>query len=273
MRTLQVELERYVLLNDLAADTREWYRRVVSVYRGWAKSGEVFDELSISRLLADKQARGRSPYYLKSLRNGLVALLRSIRGDAPIGRVRSVKCPPLSPESWSPAEVARLLSPGCDCMTEGSRFKWQLAILLAYYLSLDRCDVERVELSHFAGTGALVYCRRKTGVALGGGIPVDMLAVIRERCPHRGPICKMHVTPEWFRKVFAGIVGRAGLHGTFKKLRKSSGSLVERQQPGTGHKHCGNSRRIFERHYEDRRVTRAAPSMPPVIAWKPPGQP
>lgn len=267
MRTLQTELERYVLFNDLTAETRAWYRRVASVFTRWSSDAgsDTFDELAITQFLADKQASGVSPYYLKSLRNGLVALLRSIRGEAPVGRVRGVRCPPLQPEAWEPHEVARLLSPGCNPIPEPGQFKWQLAILLAYYLSLDRCDVERVEQTHFADSGALIYARQKTGVLLGGGIPLGMLAVIRERCPRRGPICRMHVTPEWFRRTFAAIVARAGLFGTFKKLRKSSGSLVEAAQPGMGHKHVGNSRRIFELHYEDRRLTRAVPTMPPEI--------
>lgn len=262
MHTLSSELNRYVLFNDLAAETRDWYRRIVSVYQHWPGSDQPFNELSISRFLADKQP-GHSPYYLKSLRNGLVALLRSIRGEAPIGRVRGVRCPPLHPEAWTAAEVARLLSPGCDSMPD--RFRWQLCILLAYYLGLDRCDVERVEQSHFADSGALIYARRKTGAALGGGIPRDMLAVIRARCPRSGPICRMGITPEWFRRTFAGIVARAGLFGTFKKLRKSSGSLVEAACPGQGHKHLGNTRRVFEAHYEARKLTRAETTMPPEI--------
>lgn len=65
--------------------------------------------------------------------------------------------------------------------------------------------------------------------------------------------------------MFGRIVARAGLFGTFKRLRKSSGSLVEAAAPGMGHKHLGNTRAIFEKHYEARRLTRPHPTLPPVL--------
>jgi hypothetical protein len=266
--TLKQELDRYVLYHDLAAETRAWYRRIVSVYCSWAGSDPPaveFNGESISRFLADKQAAKRSPYYVKSLRNGLRAVLGAIRGDGPIERVRGIRCPPLDPDGWTPAEVERLLSPGCDRLPDASRFKWQLCILLGHYLGLDRCDIERLEQTNFAPNGGIIFRRRKTGTSPCGGVPIELLAVIRERCPRKGPICRMGISPEWFRQVFAGISARAGLFGTFKKLRKSSGSMVEKDRPGTGHKHLGNTRAIFEKHYEVWRLTRAEPTMPPQI--------
>lgn len=267
-RTLKSALDQYVLYHDLAPETRAWYRRVVSVYCTWAGGDPLIQEFNgeqISRLLADKQSAGRSPHYVKSLRNGLVAVLRDVRGKEPVERVRGVRAPRLHPEAWTAAEVERLLSPGCDQMPEMSRWKWELCISLAHYTGLDRCDIERLEQSHFAENGGLVFSRRKTGGEPTGGIPPRLLAMIRERCPRKGPICRMGISKEWFRKVFAGIVQRAGLFGTFKKLRKSSGSLVEAAQPGKGHKHLGNTRAIFERHYESRRLTQPEPTMPTAI--------
>jgi hypothetical protein len=57
------------------------------------------------------------------------------------------------------------------------------------------------------------------------------------------------VGEEHFRVEFAKIVKAAGLVGTFKKLRKSSGSRAEQLNAGSGHVHLGNSRRVFEQHY------------------------
>ena len=268
VRTLKQELDQYVLYHDLAADTRAWYRRIVSVYCTWAKCDPPADQFngeSISRFLADKQAADLSPYYIKSLRNGLRAVLGAIRGNDPIERVRGVRCPPLEPDGWNAGEVERLLSPGCDGMPDASRFRWQLCIALAHYLGLDRCDIERLEQRHLTDNGALIYRRRKTGAAPSGGVPLELLAIIRQHCPRKGPICRMGITAEWFRVIFARIVARAGLFGTFKKLRKSSGSLVEAANPGTGHKHLGNTRAIFEKHYEVWKFTRGDPTMPPRI--------
>lgn len=266
--TLRTAVENYVLYHDLKAETRDWYKRIASVFCNWAGGDPLLDQFNgeaISRCLADKQAAGRSPYYLRSLRNGLVAILHEIRGNQPVERIRGVRCPPLEPEAWTAAEVERLLSPGCDHMPEGSRWRWQLIIALAYYTGLDRCDLERIERRHFTAEGALIYRRQKTGGAVGGGVPGEVLAEIDRRCPAKGPILRMGISPEWFRRVFARVVARAGLHGTFKRLRKSSGSLVEREKPGAGHKHLGNTRGVFERHYEARAITRAEPTLPPAI--------
>ena len=48
---------------------------------------------------------------------------------------------------------------------------------------------------------------------------------------------------------FSRIVAKAGLDGSFKKLRKSSGTRAEQLEPGRGHIHLGNSRKVFEQHY------------------------
>lgn len=270
MATLKQRLDEYVLYHDLAAETVKWYRRIVNVFCSWA-GGDVpadkFDGIAISRMLADKKALGRSPYYIRSLRNGLVAVLHEIRGNAPVERIRGVRCPPLQPEAWSPAEVELLINDGCKGMTFDSQWRWQLCIALAYYTGLDRCDIERLERRHFGDDGAVFYNRRKTGGEPTSGIPVELLRYMESRCPHKGPMLRMGISPEWFRKVFGGIVERAGLHGTFKKLRKSSGSLVERDNRGMGHKHLGNSRAIFEKHYEAKKVTRGEATMPPPIRF------
>lgn len=266
--TLRAALEDYCLYRDLAPATRKWYRRIINVFCTWHGGNPLLEEFTgeaISRCIADKHAAGRSPYYLRSLRSGLVALLHEIRGNAPVERVRGVRCPPLEPMGWTAAEVERLITVGCAAMPDASRAKWQLIILLAYYLGLDRCDLERLEQRHFRSDGALIFRRSKTGGAMGSGIPLDLLAYIREHCPRHGPIVRTGVSPEWFRRIFAGIVKRAALFGSFKLLRKSSGSLVERDKPGAGHKHLGNTQAIFERHYEIREMTRAEPTLPPTI--------
>lgn len=266
--TLRGALENYLLYRDLASETVAWYRRIVSVFVGWAGADVPLAEFNgeqISRMILHKRELGRSPHYLRSLRNGLVALMHDIRGDGPRERVRGVRCPPLEPEGWTAAEVELLLSKGCQDMPPASQAKWRLCIALAYYTGLDRCDIERLEQKHFAANGALLLRRRKTNGASTGGVPPELLAAIRSDCPTRGPICCMGVTPEWFRNVFGRIVKRAGLFGTFKKLRKTSGSSVERLEPGRGHKHLGNTRAIFERHYEVRRLSQPEPTLPERI--------
>lgn len=273
--TLKDAVARYLLYRDLAKGTASYYRRICSAFAGWA-GGDVllveFNGEAISRFLQFKQQAGRSTHYVRSLRNGLMALLRDVRGSDPVERVRTIKTKPLDPQCWSPDEVEKLLA-ACGEMPEASRWRWALIIAIAYYTGLDRVDLERITRAEFDARGTLFTHRSKTGAAVVVCVATEVLAEIDLRCPLEGPILCMGITPEWFRQVFKGIVRRAGLVGTFKKFRKTSGSLVERDAPGMGHKHLGNSRAIFERHYEARRITRSEPTMPPRIRFNPPDPP
>lgn len=273
--TLKEAVARYLLYRDLAKGTTIYYRRICSTFAGWA-GGDVllveFNGEAISRFLQEKQQAGKSTHYVRSLRNGLMALLRDVRGSEPVERVRTIKTKPLDPQCWSPADVERLLA-ACAEMPPASEWRWRLMIALAYYTGLDRCDLERITLAEFDARGTLYTHRSKTGAPVVVCVAPDVMAMIQERCPREGPILRMGITPEWFRQIFRGIVERAGLSGTFKKFRKTSGSLVEQIRPGTGHKHLGNSRGIFERHYEARKITRSEPTMPPAIRLQPPDPP
>ena len=114
--SLTAAVENYILFHDLAAGTRDWYRRIAGVFCKWAGGDVPIDRFSgeqISRLLADKLAEGRSPHYLKSLRNGLAAVLRDVKGGA-IDRIRTIRTPPLEPEAWSADEVAKALADDKD---------------------------------------------------------------------------------------------------------------------------------------------------------------
>ncbi len=265
--TLRGALARYVLYHTLAPETIAWYSRAVSVYCGWA-GGDVplqeFNGERISQMLLAKQRAGRSAYYVKSLRGGLIALLRDIRGDAPIERVRSIRTPQLDPTALTAAEVERLLA-ACHALPIRCRWYYQLMIALGYYTGLDAADIWRLERRTIGDDGSIFFRRGKTGSPVYVQIPPDVLAMIDKHCPNHGPILKRTMSKEWFRQILRGIFARAKLCGTFKTLRKSSGSGVEAESPGTGHRHLGNTRAIFEKHYEARRITRDKPTMPPRL--------
>lgn len=60
------------------------------------------------------------------------------------------------------------------------------------------------------------------------------------------------------------VVAAAGLVGTFKTLRKTSGTQAE-ILTGRGHEHLANTRGIFEKHYLDRRRVHREPVRLPRI--------
>lgn len=69
-----------------------------------------------------------------------------------------------------------------------------------------------------------------------------------------------------FRRHFGKIVKGAKVNrGTFKWLRRASGSYVEALQPGAGHKHLGHqSAAVFAKHY-DARLGAATLPLPPEL--------
>jgi hypothetical protein len=113
--------------------------------------------------------------------------------------------------------------------------------------------------------GTLEIARSKTGRLAFVAVPREVLDSVR---PYRDGRCWPLLTSrEWFRRTFAKIVKRAGLFGTFPKLRKSSGTYAELLNPGRGHEHLANSRKIFETHYLSRRHIPKSPLSPPPLFW------
>jgi hypothetical protein len=103
--------------------------------------------------------------------------------------------------------------------------------------------------------GTLRIWRHKTGSEVLVWLPVELVNHVTA-----GLVWPRPWSAEWDRRTFQKIAAAAGLVGTMKKLRRSSGVSVEILHPGHGHEHLGNSRRVFERHYLRRRI---------VSGWKP----
>lgn len=254
-------LEAYLLANDLAETSIEYYRKSVQVFDGWCKETGCaeFSAASVSRFLLAKQEQGRSSHYRASLRNALRALLRSTGSSE---KLRQVKLQSLTPAAWTPAEIAKLVA-ACDHMPKASMVFWQTLIAAAWYTGLSQADLHRVKIDDFAADGTLEIARRKTGRIAFVQIPQEVLTAIR---PYKDGRCWPLLTSrEWFRRTFGKVVARAGLFGTFPKLRKSSGTYAELLNPGRGHEHLANSRKVFESHYLSRRHVGRSPLSPPQL--------
>ncbi len=114
------------------------------------------------------------------------------------------------------------------------------------------------------------WVQQKTGKPLARPIPTWVADLIYRTFP-RG-------RPAWFggvisynrmRLYFAKISEMARLHGTMRKIRRSSGNSVEVKHPGFGHRHLGNTRAVFDKHYaDDSRLGSGVPSPEPL---PPPG--
>jgi len=266
--TLRAALDSYILYHQLAPETINWYCRAVKAFTGWA-GGDVplseFNGEAISRMLLDKHREGLSAFYVRSLRSALVAILHDVRGGE-AERVRSVKTPTLDPHGLTPEEVGRLIAQ-CAALPLHLRYKCEALLELGYYSGLDPKDIWRMERADIWPGGEIFFRRGKTGAAVFVKIPPELLAMIDAHFPAEGPLLKGFIGRDYFRHIVRRLFCAAGLKGSFKTLRKSSGSLVEQECPGKGCRHLGNSATIFKRHYEVKRLIMSEPTMPPPIPW------
>lgn len=238
-------LDSYLLEHDIRATSAEYYRRIWSVFRNWLLNQPEmppFCAVTISRFLMDKQAEGLSSYYRRSLRGGLVAILHHV-GD--FNRVRSVKLEPLNPETWTTAQVIRLVGASRHYRNRRDADYWPSIIQAGYYSGLSQCDIERITRLDIGCDGTVIIRRSRTNKRAVAWLPPEVIA----HRPTTGPLWPRPFSLEMFRRHFAKIVDAAGLTGTFKRLRKSSGTVVEQRYPGRGHEHLANTRAVFEKHY------------------------
>lgn len=264
-------LDEYLLYNDLEATTEKYYRRVVSAYTAWSLNHHErspFTPRNASAFLRDKQAAGVSPWYLKSLRGGLRALLNFSGQEE---KLRRVKVTPLDPEAWSASDVAKLIEQVprvimAHKLTDAAhdrRWYWRTVIPAAWYTGLSQGDLFALDRFRIEADGRIILNRSRTGKEAIVWIPPELIEAIGNRT---GMIWRPRTSPEYFRREFERITTAAGLSGTFKKLRKSSGTAAEIANPGHGHEHLANTRKVFEQHYLSRHAIHRQPVRLPSIA-------
>lgn len=254
-------LEAYILTRDIEPDTETYYKRVGSVFRAWYGGDPSESDLTpelISRFLRDKQKAGRSSHYLKSLRNGLMAVLAEIIDSR---KVRPVKLEKLKPRSWTYDDVRGLIAATAVLPCYKRRY-YQRVVATAWHTGLAKNDLDRLTRRDVLPDGTVWFDRHKTGETVVVWMPPEIL----DGLPLTGPLFPRRWSNEQFRRDFKRVVQAAKLVGTFKKLRKTSGTEAD-IRTGKGHVHLANSRKVFEKHYLDETRTKREPvRLPSVLA-------
>lgn len=261
-------LGSYLLQHELKRTSEAQMATILKVFLNWVgvpdMPTEHFTAERINEFLLSKQREGKSSHYRRSLRNSLKALYR-FANDGAGEPIRPVRLESLEPESWTADEIEKLIA-ACDELSYRDRNWWRTFILVAYYSGLNACDIHRLEKRHIPANGCVAFARAKTGKRVFFGLPQEVVAEVYAIAPAEGPIWALHTSQEAFRMRFNRLVRLAGIRaGTFKRIRKTSGTLVEVANPGQGHRHLGNEPAIFSRHYEDKTVTQSVPTMPVVL--------
>jgi integrase len=258
-------LDSYCLTTELRESTETYYRRIASVFNAWAAAQGIseFTPQSVSEFLVAKQREGLSSHYRKSLRGGLRALLRHSNESFADCRVRPVKTDVIEPDAWTADEVAELVQAARRVYSRSPADEqyWRTIILVGYYTGASQIDIHRLTVRNFRADGLVQYVRSKTGKPVNTAVPVAFLADL----PRGNPLWPLRTSCEMFRINFSKIVMAANLTGTFKKLRKSSGTSVDDLHPGRGHEHLGNTRKIFETHYRAVKKMELKPILPRLV--------
>jgi len=253
--TLQDYLNQYNRAHDIKPSTLDHYSWVAHSLESFA--GPVnLTELSTDLLndwLLKLRDNGLSPFTVHNRRNSLLVIWRAAWRDglAPQpGDIRRIRLPDPSKEIWTADEIVRLMD---HCRVLRGRFRgldirraayFRTLIPAAYDTGLRLSDLHHVTVASVLTGNRMGILQQKTGrtvvVRLNENTLADILQFLQlaER---------QFVWPRWskrrgtFAKAFRRIVQAAGLEGNFSRLRKTSGTEVERLERGAGWLHLGHS--------------------------------
>jgi hypothetical protein len=241
----------------------------LAVFAGRGDLESVLNEATVNAYLAS--LNGLSPFTKNKYRADFLAVWRAAadedRVPYPIARrIRKEKSPARVVECYLLHEV-RVLVVAAEHL-EGAynngvarREYWPAIIRAAWDSGLRRGDLWRIRSSMIRKDRTAVVVQNKTGQQIVVRFhPSTVKAIQRAGGSLEWPIC------EWcFGVHFQEIVALTGLgKGTFRWLRRGSGSRIDADHPGQGHNHLGNGRTIFDRHYNARLGQNKKP-LPPEV--------
>lgn len=239
---------------------------------GLARLADLNDKL-VNRYLAHINATW-SPSTVKGERARLLAIWRDAFAaelvDLPPLRVRKVAVPEKVIDAWDESQLAKLLT-RCEALRGRFKNKWRtdrrdfaLALVnTAYDLAARLGDLEDLTLDDIAADGSVFWIQNKTGKEHSGVLEPETIAAIRKIAhPDRPTVFGRALNRRYFFRWIKRLIESAGLTGTFRWIRRSSGSLVDRDHPGWGHRHLGNTQGVFRKHYDAKKITAQHRSRP-----------
>jgi integrase len=278
LRLVDYVENQYLVEREIRESTENFYRRLVMRFSEWLGRDAMLADLTddtVNRFLIIRSNKSRET--TRSEKSGLLSLWNAAAYaglvSMPPLRVRKLKRERRVVEGWSPEELSRLLAAAGNLRgrIQGKYIKraayWRAYVLTAYDTGLRLGDMLNLKTTDIKGPGSLAILQNKTGRIVDTGISMQAWEAIQATYPpHRGLIFGVYGRCSFLRG-FRELVRTAGLCGTSKYLRRSSGSMVEFVAPGQGHKHLGHSDTgdTFNRHYNVRELTRREPILPPPI--------
>lgn len=274
----------YSAERDLCDGSKQQFRIKLKHFSGYLKRPATLDDLNEPTVNGFLEHRltvvGR--FTVNSDRQHLIALwnaaydLRLV--DRLPGRVKRIRRPGLVVAGWTPEQMSALVkqcnaSPGRPIT---GRFQgksvdradyWRALILFAYDTGLRLGDVMQIVPSTITYPEPFQVVQRKTGKPVSVAIGADTWDAVRAIGRPKAKSLFRIFSRRYFFRAFRELVEAAGLQGTFKYLRRTSGSMAEAMQAGGGSRKLGHADpTVFDRFYNVRLLTERPPILPPRIA-------
>lgn len=240
-------------------------------FLGRIPNGRDLSDETINRWLISLEGRLASATR-RSRRNHLLALWRAgVRLGAvskPPGEIRRIKAPPSVPRAWDASDVRRIRDeaknlPGKAVFGLPLSVKVPLIVAMGWDSAARWGDVRTFASGEISNDGILPFVQRKTGrIHVAKFHASTMQALEASGFRSRSWLADWEFTDEYFRIVFRDLLKQLGLPGSFKWIRRSSGTNVEMLYPGAGAAHLGHGPAIAVNHYFDARLIAASRPMP-----------
>jgi len=258
----------YSLIRDVRPESLRQLVMVADLFERWAGGPvplEQLDEASVSAWLRDYSATVK-PATVRSKKNQILALWRAAADDGlceepSARRVRRVRVPAQVVTAWTREEVEQLLRAAAGLPRRHrcglSRAAWfDLAIRVAWDSGLRWGDLVALRVDAVRPDGTTVV-QSKTGRVVTFRLSpttLEALAATLAACP-RTLVCPWPASHETFNAQARTLVRKAGIRpGTWRWIRRGSGTDVEAQADGAGHRHLGNTRAVFDQSYGDQTI-------------------
>lgn len=254
MTTIIELAELYISQHDISEGHADQIRIHSSLYAG------DMSPFGINAEIKRMRAAGLSDSYIKQRRSYVLMLWRfaasrELAADPPMSKIARVRVRDLVVEAYRIDQVQKIIQTcrglrGTYACGTRKAIWWESIVRGAWDTGLSVvADLVRVKRSMLDDRNEFVTTRRKTGKRVRVGFHASTMKYIDQACHgNRDLIWPMSVSKESVRKAFRRIARKAGVGGTLKWLRAGSGTNVD-QRVGHGELHLGNTRTVFDRHY------------------------
>lgn len=245
-------------LNPNYAKRLIWTAAALEAQSGRSAIDEVLAEEIANEFLAANA--DKSPFTVRSYRSDILSLWNGAANCnlvpyPALKRIRLPKVPELLIDCYTVGEARELASAASTLIGRyrwgvRKRDYWAAAIRLAWDTGLRRGDVIRFRRDSLRPDGVMMVLQGKTKKVVPVKLRETTIAALR-LIDGNYPL-RWASDINYFTRYFRRIVVASGVNrGTFKWLRRASGSYVEKEQPGAGYKHLGQSGpQVFNRHYD-----------------------